>query len=206
MRLRLPRPGARRRPRRSSMIERFLPPRARALLRSPLPWVLLVYLSGIALRVIYTLHIQRPESLILSDMELYVGTARRIAAHDPLGPWDVTHPLGLPGPARVPDLRGRLARARRQRADGHQRPGAARGRPAGRRRVRTSDRPARHGVRQPLLPVHRLRRAVPGRDPLHLVAHARLCRASSPRATFAGGPSPSDWPPRAASRSRSRPR
>jgi len=78
------------------MIDRFLPPRARALLRTPWPWVVLVYLIGLALRVIYTLHIQRPESLILSDMELYVGTAKRIAAHDPLGPWDVTHPLGYP--------------------------------------------------------------------------------------------------------------
>ena len=78
------------------MIERFLPPRARALLRDPLPWVLLVYLSGIALRVIYTLHIQRPEDLILSDMDFYVVLARKIAAHDQLGPWEATHPLGYP--------------------------------------------------------------------------------------------------------------
>ena len=78
------------------MIERFLPPRARALLRNPLPWVVLVYLSGILLRVIYTLHIQRPQDLLLSDMELYVITARKIAGHEQLGPWDVTHPLGFP--------------------------------------------------------------------------------------------------------------
>ena len=76
------------------MIERFLLPRARDLLRNPLPWVLLVYVSGIVLRVIYTLHIQRPEDLILSDMDFYVVLARKIAAHDPLGPWEVTHPLG----------------------------------------------------------------------------------------------------------------
>ena len=60
------------------MIERFLPPRARDLLRNPLPWVLLVYVSGIVLRVIYTLHIQRPEDLILSDMDFYVVLARKI--------------------------------------------------------------------------------------------------------------------------------
>jgi len=58
------------------MIDRFLPPRARALLRTPWPWVLLVYGSGIVLRVIYTLDIQRPQDLILSDMDFYVVLAR----------------------------------------------------------------------------------------------------------------------------------
>jgi len=66
----------------------------RGLAGNPLLWVLLVYACGIGVRLLYTLAIQRPDHLIYSDMGLYVGLARRIAARVPLGPSDVTHPLG----------------------------------------------------------------------------------------------------------------
>jgi hypothetical protein len=66
----------------------------RGLAGNPLLWVLLVYACGIGVRLIYTLGVQRPDHLIYSDMGLYVGLARRIAARMPLGPSDVTHPLG----------------------------------------------------------------------------------------------------------------
>jgi len=56
--------------------------------------VLLVYLCGVGVRLLYTLQIQRADNYIYSDMGLYVGLARRIAAHIPLTAPDVTHPLG----------------------------------------------------------------------------------------------------------------
>ena len=76
----------------------MLSPRARHLLRHPAVGVLLVYVVGVILRVDYALRLHRPEAYISSDMSLYVNLARRIAFSDePLGPWDVTHPLGYPG-------------------------------------------------------------------------------------------------------------
>jgi hypothetical protein len=66
----------------------------RGIAANPLLWVLLVYACGIGVRLIYTLAVQRPDRFIYSDMGLYVGLARRIAARMPLGPSDVTHPLG----------------------------------------------------------------------------------------------------------------
>jgi hypothetical protein len=68
-----------------------------AVLSSPWLWVGLVYLCGLAVRVIYTFHIQRPEEFITSDMFFYVSLAQKFAAnHGPVDPWDVTHPLGYP--------------------------------------------------------------------------------------------------------------
>ena len=72
----------------------MLSPRARAILYHPALWVGLVYAAGVALRVLYTLSIQRPDSLIYSDMGIYVGLARRMVAGIPLIRPDVTHPLG----------------------------------------------------------------------------------------------------------------
>jgi len=66
----------------------------RGITANPWLWVMLVYACGIGVRLMYTLIIQRPENFIYSDMGLYVGLARRIAAQMPLGPADVTHPLG----------------------------------------------------------------------------------------------------------------
>jgi hypothetical protein len=66
----------------------------RGIADNPLLWVLLVYACGVGVRLIYTLSVQRPDHFIYSDMGLYVGLARRIAAQMPLGPSDVTHPLG----------------------------------------------------------------------------------------------------------------
>ena len=68
--------------------------RARDLPDKPVLWVLLVYLCGVGVRLLYTLKIQRADNYIYSDMGLYVGLARRIAAHIPLSAPDVTHPLG----------------------------------------------------------------------------------------------------------------
>lgn len=72
----------------------MLSPRARAVLYHPALWVGLVYACGVALRVLYTLYIQHPDSLIYSDMGIYVGLARRMVAGVPLLRSDVTHPLG----------------------------------------------------------------------------------------------------------------
>jgi hypothetical protein len=69
-------------------------PRLRGIAGNPWLWVLLVYACGIGVRLLYTLIIQRPDRFIYSDMGLYVGLARRIAAQMPLHPTDVTHPLG----------------------------------------------------------------------------------------------------------------
>jgi len=66
----------------------------RGIASNPWLWVLLVYACGIGVRLMYTLIIQPPENFIYSDMGLYVGLARRIAAKMTLGPADVTHPLG----------------------------------------------------------------------------------------------------------------
>jgi 4-amino-4-deoxy-L-arabinose transferase-like glycosyltransferase len=63
-------------------------------LNQPVLWVALVYACGVLLRLLYSLSIQPPESLVYSDMGLYVGLSRKIAAHIPLSPPDVTHPLG----------------------------------------------------------------------------------------------------------------
>ena len=72
----------------------MLSPRARAVLYHPALWVGLVYACGVAVRVLYTLYIQRPDALIYSDMGIYVGLARRMVAGVPLIRPDVTHPLG----------------------------------------------------------------------------------------------------------------
>jgi hypothetical protein len=57
----------------------------------------LVYLAGVALRVNYTLRVQPPQTTVYSDMSMYVDLAKRLkTSSDPLGPWDVTHPLGFP--------------------------------------------------------------------------------------------------------------
>jgi hypothetical protein len=58
--------------------------------------VLSVYVSGVALRILYTLGVQRPEDLIYSDMGLYVSRARRMAAGEALQPYDVSQALGYP--------------------------------------------------------------------------------------------------------------
>jgi len=73
-----------------------LPPRLRAFLNRPWLWVSLVYACGVALRILYTFRIQRPEDLIYSDMGLYVSRARRMAAGLPLMPYDVSQALGYP--------------------------------------------------------------------------------------------------------------
>ena len=59
-------------------------------------WVALVYLCGLVIRILYTLRIQRPESIMYADMQLYVDRARRIAAGIPLTGPDVTQGLGYP--------------------------------------------------------------------------------------------------------------
>ncbi|HMF40892.1 MAG TPA: hypothetical protein VKQ32_09360 [Polyangia bacterium] len=74
----------------------MLPPRLREILNRPWLWTSMVYACGIALRILYTLRIQRPESLIYSDMSLYLGRARRMAAGQPLMPYDVSQALGYP--------------------------------------------------------------------------------------------------------------
>src|SRR5215831_5079284 len=56
----------------------------------------MTYACGIALRVLYTFRIQRPEDFIYSDMGLYVSRARRMAAGEPLMPYDVSQALGYP--------------------------------------------------------------------------------------------------------------
>jgi hypothetical protein len=77
--------------------ERVIPPRLHAALRHPALGALLVYLVGIALRVRYTFDIHPPAAFVTSDMSFYVDLARRLLAqHGPIGPWDVTHPLGFP--------------------------------------------------------------------------------------------------------------
>ena len=35
-------------------------------------WVALVYLCGLAIRILYTLRIQRPETILYADMQLYI--------------------------------------------------------------------------------------------------------------------------------------
>ena len=116
-----------------------------------------------------------PERFIASDMCLYVTLAKRLASTaGPLNPWDVTHPLGYPMLLVVPDLGRRLAGARRRRSVRHQLPGAARAGTAGRRRLRAPHGPAGFRVRYPLLSVHRVRRPVSLRDPLHLLAGHRV--------------------------------
>ena len=70
---------------------------ARAFLKKPFVWLLLVYACGIAIRAAYTFQIHPPEKFIASDMFFYVTLARRLAATaGPLQPWDVSHPLGYP--------------------------------------------------------------------------------------------------------------
>jgi len=74
-----------------------LPPRLRALLTKPWPWVLMVYACGIALRLLYTLRIQNPERVVYADMGLYVGLGRRyLADGGPVDPGDVLTPMGYP--------------------------------------------------------------------------------------------------------------
>jgi hypothetical protein len=69
----------------------------RRFVYNPVLWAVVIYALGVALRIDYTLRVSPPESLISSDMGLYVDLARRIASGAaPLHPWDVTHPLGYP--------------------------------------------------------------------------------------------------------------
>ena len=69
----------------------------RAVVAHPAVGVLLIYFVAIALRVQYTLDYHPPAAFVNSDMDLYVGLARRLLdPNGPLGPWDVTHPLGFP--------------------------------------------------------------------------------------------------------------
>ena len=55
----------------------MLSPRARAWLTHPVLWVAVIYLAGVALRLQYSLRVQPPESLVSSDMSLYVQLAQR---------------------------------------------------------------------------------------------------------------------------------
>jgi len=71
-------------------------PSPRSLTRNPVLWVSLVYLCGVVIRILYTLKIQRPDSLLYADMGLYVDRARRIAAGVPLTAPDVTQGMGFP--------------------------------------------------------------------------------------------------------------
>src|SRR5206468_4483959 len=74
-----------------------VPARQRPLLNSAWLSVALVYLCGLAVRAIYTFRVQPPEQFITSDMYFYVALAQKFAAaHGPVDPWDVTHPLGYP--------------------------------------------------------------------------------------------------------------
>jgi len=71
--------------------------RARAWLMHPVLWVAAIYLAGVGLRVQYAVQVQPPETVVSSDMLLYVSLAKRLAtARDSLVPADVTHPLGYP--------------------------------------------------------------------------------------------------------------
>lgn len=74
----------------------MLSPRLRAALNGPWPWLLLVYASGVALRMLYTLGVQHPEDFIYSDMALYVTRAARMAHGEHLMPYDVSQALGYP--------------------------------------------------------------------------------------------------------------
>jgi hypothetical protein len=71
-------------------------PHPRALTRNPVLWVSLVYLCGVALRILYTLKIQRPETILYADMQLYIDRARRLAAGIPMDRADVTTGIGYP--------------------------------------------------------------------------------------------------------------
>ena len=71
--------------------------RVHAVLKHPGVVPALVYLVGIAFRVAYTVEFHRPEKFVSSDMSFYVDLARRLLDQNgPVGPWDVTHPLGYP--------------------------------------------------------------------------------------------------------------
>jgi 4-amino-4-deoxy-L-arabinose transferase-like glycosyltransferase len=59
-------------------------------------WVSLVYLCGVVVRILYTLKIQRPETVIYADMGLYTDRARRLAEGVPLSASDVTTGIGYP--------------------------------------------------------------------------------------------------------------
>src|SRR5437870_4142120 len=79
------------------MADRTFAARARAVLNSAWLWVGLVYACGVAARALYTFRVQPPEQFITSDMFFYVSLAQKFAAaHGPVDPWDVTHPLGYP--------------------------------------------------------------------------------------------------------------
>jgi hypothetical protein len=79
------------------MPDRVLAARPRTVLQSPWLWVGLVYACGVAVRAIYTFRVQPPDQFITSDMFFYVSLAQKFAAaHGPVDPWDVTHPLGYP--------------------------------------------------------------------------------------------------------------
>jgi hypothetical protein len=59
-------------------------------------WVALVYLCGVVIRILYTLRIQRPETILYADMQLYIDRARRLAAGIPMDRADVTTGIGYP--------------------------------------------------------------------------------------------------------------
>jgi hypothetical protein len=86
-------------------------PRARSLTASPLLWVSLVYVCGVVLRILYTLKIQRPETVIYADMGLYIGRARRLAAGLPVEAADVTTGLGYPALLSFLSSNGSFGRA-----------------------------------------------------------------------------------------------
>lgn len=69
--------------------------RVRSVVLHPLPWTVLVFLAGVAIRVHYTLVAHNPARFVYSDMNLYMSLAKRFAQGTPeLARWDVTHPLG----------------------------------------------------------------------------------------------------------------
>ncbi len=71
--------------------------RVRSFVCHPLPWVVSIYLAGVAIRAHYTLIVHPPAKFVYSDMNLYVSLAKRLAdGTNALQRWDITHPLGYP--------------------------------------------------------------------------------------------------------------
>ena len=140
---------------------------------------------GVVVRVLYTLWIQRPESMIYSDMGIYVDLARRMVAGIPLIRPDVTHPLGYA--SLLAFLIGRPSRSLALAINVQLvvsclvplAVGLLGATAYGRRTAIPGGR-----VREPVFPVHRVRRAVSVRGSLHLldVDHVRelVCRATRP--------------------------
>jgi len=69
----------------------------RALVRMPILWTAVAFVSGVAIRADYGLTGHRPQNFVYSDMQLYVQLGKRLAkTTHTLKPWDVTHPLAFP--------------------------------------------------------------------------------------------------------------